>query len=142
MTGVANVTPTAGQVGKFMGKNLGAAAVVGAVDLLLDGVDWVIDEGGKVTKKNTDTPFNDPSVAYYYSGAGFSASTAFVSTKVTSFSSDDFSVEHPNSPKLTTAIAVKLNKCFFFIDKFLLVCFLFYFGNFRNIKKIYGITRR
>ena len=75
MTGVANVTPTAGQVGKFMGKNLGAAAVVGAVDLLLDGVDWVIDEGGKVTKKNTDTPFNDPSVAYYYSGAGFSAST-------------------------------------------------------------------
>ncbi len=51
VTGVANVTPTASQVGKFMGKNLGTAAVVGAVDLLLDGVDWVIDEGGKVTKK-------------------------------------------------------------------------------------------
>lgn len=43
MTGVANVTPTAGQVGKFMGKNLGAAAVVGAMDLLLDGVDYVMD---------------------------------------------------------------------------------------------------
>lgn len=43
MTGVANVTPTAGQVGKFMGKNLGAAAVVGAMDLLLDGVDYVLD---------------------------------------------------------------------------------------------------
>lgn len=54
VSGVANVTPTASQVGKFMGKNLGAAAVVGAVDLLLDGVDWVIDEGGKVTKKPTD----------------------------------------------------------------------------------------
>jgi hypothetical protein len=75
VTGVANVTPSAAQVGKFMGKNLGAAAVVGAVDLLLDGVDWVIDEGGKVTKKNTDTPFNDPSVPYYYSSGGFSSSS-------------------------------------------------------------------
>ena len=43
VTGVANVTPTAGQVGNFMGKNLGAAAVVGAMDLLLDGVDYVLD---------------------------------------------------------------------------------------------------
>ena len=43
VTGVANVTPTAGQVGKFMGKNLGAAAVIGAMDLLLDGVDYVLD---------------------------------------------------------------------------------------------------
>jgi hypothetical protein len=43
MTGVANVTPTASQVGKFMGKNLGAAAVIGAMDLLLDGVDYVLD---------------------------------------------------------------------------------------------------
>lgn len=43
VTGVANVTPTASQVGKFMGKNLGAAAVVGAMDLLLDGVDYVLD---------------------------------------------------------------------------------------------------
>ncbi len=51
VTGVANVTPNAAQVGKFIGKNVGAAAVVGAVDLLLDGVDWVIDEGGKVTQK-------------------------------------------------------------------------------------------
>ena len=54
VTGVANVTPTASQVGKFMGKNVGAAAVIGAMDLLLDGVDWVIDEGGKVTKKPDD----------------------------------------------------------------------------------------
>jgi hypothetical protein len=43
MTGVANVTPTASQVGKFMGKNVGAAAVIGAMDLLLDGVDYVLD---------------------------------------------------------------------------------------------------
>ncbi len=43
MTGVANVTPTAGQVGKFMGKNLAGAAVVGVMDLLLDGVDYVMD---------------------------------------------------------------------------------------------------
>ena len=50
----------------------GAAAAMG---LILDGVGWVIDEGGKVTKKNTDTPFNDPSVPYYYSGGGFSSSS-------------------------------------------------------------------
>jgi hypothetical protein len=62
VTGVANVTPTAGQVGKFIGKNVGAAAVVGAVDLLLDGVDWVIDEGGKVTKK----PNPDPITSQYF----------------------------------------------------------------------------
>ena len=43
MTGVANVTPTAAQVGKFMRNNLGAAAVIGAMDLLLDGVDYVLD---------------------------------------------------------------------------------------------------
>lgn len=43
VTGVANVTPTAGQVGKFIGKNAGTAAVIGAMDLLLDGVDWVMD---------------------------------------------------------------------------------------------------
>lgn len=50
MTGVANVTPTAGQVGKFMGKNLGAAAVVGAMDLLLDGVDYVMDPANNQIK--------------------------------------------------------------------------------------------
>lgn len=43
MTGVANVTPSAAQVGKFMRNNLGAAAVIGAMDLLLDGVDYVLD---------------------------------------------------------------------------------------------------
>lgn len=65
VTGVANVTPTAGQVGKFIGKNVGAAAVVGAVDLLLDGVDWVIDEGGKVTKKNDGVECNIGSECAY-----------------------------------------------------------------------------
>ena len=43
VTGVANVTPSAAQVGKFMGKNLAGAAVIGAMDLLLDGVDYVLD---------------------------------------------------------------------------------------------------
>jgi hypothetical protein len=71
MTGVANVTPSAGQVGKFMGKNLGAAAVVGAVDLLLDGVDWVIDEGGKVTKKpSAESLLCSPNLQTCYEMAG------------------------------------------------------------------------
>lgn len=76
VTGVANVTPTAAQVGKFMGKNVGAAAVVGAVDLLLDGVDWVIDEGGKVNKRDAggsfgaSTSYSGCSMASRYSSYG------------------------------------------------------------------------
>lgn len=59
VTGVANVTPTAGQVGKFMGKNLGAAAVVGAMDLLLDGVDYVMDPANNsVTYKSKECTTN------------------------------------------------------------------------------------
>jgi hypothetical protein len=52
MSGVANVTPTAAQVGKFMGKNLGAAAVIGAMDLLLDGVDYVLDPANNTVTYN------------------------------------------------------------------------------------------
>lgn len=56
VTGVANVTPTAGQVGKFMGKNLAGAAVIGAMDLLLDGVDYVLDPANNeiVYRKNVE----------------------------------------------------------------------------------------
>ena len=66
MTGVANVTPTAGQVGNFMGKNLGAAAVVGAMDLLLDGVDYVLDPANNsVTyKQNCAINNNCPNTFY------------------------------------------------------------------------------
>ena len=56
MTGVANVTPSPGQVGKFMGKNLGAAAVIGAMDLLLDGVDYVLDPANNSVRYNTKVP--------------------------------------------------------------------------------------
>ena len=63
VTGVANVTPTASQVGKFMGKNLAGAAVVGALDLLLDGVDYVLDPANnQIVYKARDT--------YIYSGYG------------------------------------------------------------------------
>lgn len=60
VTGVANVTPTASQVGKFMGKNLGTAAVIGAMDLLLDGVDYVLDPANNSVNykpKNQDGPW-------------------------------------------------------------------------------------
>ena len=43
VTSSANVIPSASQVGRFMAKNLGAAAVIGAMDLVLDGVDYVMD---------------------------------------------------------------------------------------------------
>jgi len=52
VTGVANVTPTAGQVGKFMGKNLAGAAVVGVMDLLLDGADYVLDPANNTVTYN------------------------------------------------------------------------------------------
>lgn len=67
MTGVANVTPTASQVGKFMGKNLGAAAVIGAMDLLLDGVDYVLDPANNsVIYHPKITNYDHPSNQYYY----------------------------------------------------------------------------
>lgn len=64
-------------------KNLlkGGAVAVGAaaaMQLILDGVGWVIDEGGKVTKKPNldDHPYNDPSLPYYFSiGNTFKAPT-------------------------------------------------------------------
>ncbi|MDH0712947.1 virulence factor TspB C-terminal domain-related protein [Acinetobacter johnsonii] len=63
------------KLSKF-GRGTAAGVAAGAiVQGIVDGVGWVIDEGGKVTKKNTDTPFNDPSVPYYYSGGGFSSSS-------------------------------------------------------------------
>jgi len=74
MTGVANVTPSASQVGKFIGKNAGAAAVIGAMDLLLDGVDWVIDEGGKVNKRPVETDVG-PHHQYFWS---YDLTTKFV----------------------------------------------------------------
>lgn len=52
VTSSANVIPSASQVGRFMGKNLGAAAVIGAMDLILDGVDYVMDpENNTIRKK-------------------------------------------------------------------------------------------
>ena len=47
----------------------GAAAAMGVI---LDGVGWVIDEGGKVNKKPNpdDVPYNHPSGMYYYNIAG------------------------------------------------------------------------
>lgn len=68
VTGVANVTPTASQVGKFMGKNLAGAAVIGAMDLLLDGVDYVLDPANNQIKYR---PKGSNPVGYswaYYSG--------------------------------------------------------------------------
>jgi hypothetical protein len=80
MTGVANVTPTASQVGKFMGKNFGAAAVIGAMDLLLDGVDYVLDPANNsVTYKPNITEYDHPSNQYYYQIAYGSPSTRYSS---------------------------------------------------------------
>ena len=68
VTGVANVTPTASQVGKYMGKNLGAAAVIGAMYLLLDGVDYVMDPANNQIKyKDPNNPAASPYMWAYSS---------------------------------------------------------------------------
>ena len=77
VTGVANVTPTAGQVGKFMGKNFGAAAVIGAMDLLLDGVDYVLDPtNNSVIYKPKGAQSPDPNYQWSYNGALYNSAQA------------------------------------------------------------------
>lgn len=82
VTGVANVTPTAGQVGKFMGKNLAGAAVIGAMDLLLDGVDYVMDPANNQIsyRDRASTPagkaFRYDGVYYYSPSEACSSVTA------------------------------------------------------------------
>ncbi len=58
---------------KDYAKNAGKASIPSflggaAVQALVDGVGWVMDEGGKVTKKPSDDqiPYYHPSVEYYY----------------------------------------------------------------------------
>lgn len=107
MTGVANVTPTAGQVGKFMGKNLGAAAVIGAMDLLLDGVDYVLDPANNsITYKPSGSKlyaphhqenkkFNSASAACTYY-ATLIASYGYQNTSVVKFTENSCTVQRLN----------------------------------------------
>lgn len=83
VTGVANVTPTASQVGKFMGKNLGTAAVIGAMDLLLDGVDYVLDPSNnsvnykpKIDQVCTTNDCNNFKFFQIYKGIKYSTANA------------------------------------------------------------------
>ncbi|MBI1452210.1 hypothetical protein IL972_09860 [Acinetobacter sp. FL51] len=43
VTGTANLTPNPGNMARFMAKAGGAAVVINAMDLVLDGVDYVMD---------------------------------------------------------------------------------------------------
>lgn len=87
MTGVANVTPTAAQVGKFMGRNLAGAAVIGAMDLLLDGVDYVMDPANNSIRyyDKNDTgacsQTNCPT-AYWHSSLGGPTKLFYSSTQI------------------------------------------------------------
>ena len=66
VTSSANVIPSASQVGRFMGKNLGAAAVIGAMDLILDGVDYVMDPVNNTIQYKTDVQPNKYNSRYVY----------------------------------------------------------------------------
>ena len=56
---------------------VGAALTIGG--LILDAVDWVIDEGGKVTKKpsEVDSNFQNPPFLYYDPNTGVKGFTAY-----------------------------------------------------------------
>lgn len=73
VTSSAYVIPSSSQVGRFMGKNLGAAAVIGAMDLILDGVDYVMDPVNNTVRYNTkaeEVPFDHPSVPTIFVTSG------------------------------------------------------------------------
>lgn len=81
VTSSATVLPKAANVGKFMGKNLGAAAVIGAMDLLLDGVDYVMDPANNsVTYKDknsqVDPKYSSPNI-FYSAGGDFYSYISF-----------------------------------------------------------------
>ncbi|WP_247166065.1 virulence factor TspB C-terminal domain-related protein [Escherichia coli] len=72
---IANRAKNMVEYAKKLGKAslpafVGSAALTG----LIEGIGWVMDEGGKVKKPNTDTPWNDPSVPYYYETNGWNYS--------------------------------------------------------------------
>lgn len=59
VTGTANLTPNPGNMARFMAKAGGAAVVINAMDLVLDGVDYVMDPvNNTVTYKDKNA--NDP----------------------------------------------------------------------------------
>ncbi|WP_333642194.1 hypothetical protein TQH59_07875 [Acinetobacter johnsonii] len=115
VTSSATVLPKAANVGKFMSKNLGAAAVIGAMDLLLDGVDYVMDPANNTLTykdKNHTPPPEHPSTKYIYSHSGlpgqkFSSLTT-VATAFASYASND----GVNS-SVTLKSCDAVNSCFF-----------------------------
>ena len=69
------------KLSKF-GRGTAAGLAAGAiVQGIVDGVGWIIDEGGKVTKKPNpdDVPYDDPSQQYYYQISYGSPSTKYSS---------------------------------------------------------------
>lgn len=81
VTSSATVLPNAANVGKFIGKNLGAAAVIGAMDLLLDGVDYVMDPANNSVTYNdknsqVDPKYSSPHI-FYSSGGDFYSYISF-----------------------------------------------------------------
>lgn len=107
VAGVANVTPTAGQVGKFMGKNLGTAAVIGAMDLLLDGVDYVLDPANNQIKYYEE-PSGDTSYPTVFNNSQVSAPV--YNTSQAQSAAQEFLSSNSNGAHRVTSCALASNK--------------------------------
>lgn len=59
---------TASNAAKLLKSSVAGVAAAAAMGAFLDGIGWVMDEGGKITKKPNpeDLPYNDPSKQYIY----------------------------------------------------------------------------
>ncbi|WP_247166057.1 hypothetical protein [Escherichia coli] len=79
----------------------GAVLIEVAMQEMLDGLDWIMDEGGKVKKPNTDTPWNDPSVPYYYETSGWTYSRSSSAPGSCSLVSAEFKKSTPSHQGLT-----------------------------------------
>lgn len=91
---------------KDYSKNLGKASIPSFVGMaafhgLMEGIGWVMDEGGQVKKPNTDTPWNDPSVSTFYETNGWTYSRSSSGSGSCALVTAEFKKSTPTHPGYT-----------------------------------------
>ena len=106
VTSSATVLPKAANVGKFMGKNFGAAAVIGAVDLLLDGVDYVMDPVNNSVNYYTAPDSTTVQNYHQYRWGGYVGSTLYYKPSGESFVSSWTEYYKTADPNVVNIVSV------------------------------------